>query len=202
MAGKAPLLLAMVLFVIGVSGLALSSAERAQWGPFEASAPVAAAQLRVVDSGTPYAAPSLDELFTTQLPTAIADAPAPQPTAAETAAPEPTLVPLRVYGISSDDGGVSAAAAVATPPPVTIVNVATDGDGVVDSETPAPLQPNGEATPEPTVPGDQLAQPPAADPHSATSTPEPTATATPEPSATPSASPTPDATAEATATPE
>lgn len=136
MAGKAPLLLAMVLFAIGVSGLALSSAEHAHWGPFEPGSAPATQRVRVVDSGTPFAVPSLDELFTSRVETAVASEPAPEaPSAAAPAAP--ALPPLRVYGISSDDGGVSAAAAEKTTPPVTVVNVANDDDAT-NVETPTP----------------------------------------------------------------
>lgn len=185
MAGKAPLLMALVLFAIGVSGLALTSAERASWGPFEPGAPAATQQVQLIDTGTPFTAPSLDELFTSRIETAIAAEPAPE-LVADIATPEPTataLPPLKVYGLSADDGGVSAAGVSPTPPPVRIVNVshddttdADDGDeedvaiGEIGlTATPAP---EPEATPAPTLP-------PA---HHDEATPE--VTPTPEPVAT------------------
>src|SRR6187397_1141595 len=50
MAGKAPLLLASVLFIVGAVGLALTSAERAEWGPFEPHVQVAPEQHFVISA--------------------------------------------------------------------------------------------------------------------------------------------------------
>jgi hypothetical protein len=144
MAGKAPLLLAMVLFSVGAAGLALTSAERAKWGPFEPRAAVSTSQAVVyVPMGTAFVPPSLQELFTS----AVEAAPAPEePTALlaqapaeavpeEPAAPAPT--PLRVFGISADGGDVSAAATTPTPAPLRGIGVAAD-----DAPAPeAPTQP-------------------------------------------------------------
>jgi len=174
MAGKAPLLLAMVLFAIGVSGLALSSAERAQWGPFEGPPP-ATQQARVIDTGTPFTVPALDTLFASAAEALVQEEPAAPAAVAEPEPepePSPTLTPLRVFGLSGDDAGVSAAAADPTPPPLKIVNVASDND-----ETPEATEtPEGTPTPEATetaTPGSETPAP----------TAEPTATETPTPAA-------------------
>ena len=170
MAGKAPLLLAMVLFAIGVSGLALSSAERAQWGPFEGPPP-ATQQARVIDTGTPFTVPALDTLLTSYIEPVAHEEPAAPALVAEPE-PSPTLTPLRIFGLSGDDAGVSAAAAYPTPPPLKIVNVASDTD-----ETPEATEtPEGTPTPEATetaTPGSETPAP----------TAEPTATETPTPAA-------------------
>lgn len=175
MAGKAPLLLAMVLFAIGVSGLALSSAERARWGPFEPGSTPATQQVRVTDSGTPYTVPGLDELFTSRVETAVADVPAPESVATTSAAPTaaPMLPPLRVYGISGDDAGVSAAAVQPTPPPVTVIDVATDADPTATPE-------NAEEGTERIEPGPESYPPPGHRPQDPAPQ-EPLATQTPSP---------------------
>lgn len=172
MAGKAPLLLAMVLFAIGVSGLALSSAERAQWGPFEGPPP-ATQQARVIDTGTPFTVPALDTLLTSYIEPVVHEEPAAPALVAEPEPePSPTLTPLRIFGLSGDDAGVSAAAADPTPPPLKIVNVASDTD-----ETPeAPETPEGTPTPEATETATSGSETPAP-------TTEPTATETPTPAA-------------------
>jgi len=184
MAGKAPLLLATVLFAIGVSGLALSSAERAHWGPFEPGSTPAVQQVRIVDSGTPFAVPPLDELFTSHVETAVSSEPAPAAPSAPAAVA--TIPPLRVYGISSDDGGVSAAAAAPTPPPVTIVNVANDDD-IKNRETPKPPEVVYDSPPEqPVANSNDVVDPPASEkPHELPVDPEPTPVTVPE--ATPTA---------------
>lgn len=190
MAGKAPLLLAMVLFAIGASGLALTSAERSSWGPFQPRGQATPEQLVVVvDVSTPYAVPSLDELFASQPAHAIESFTAPEtdsPAATEAAEPTPTpSPPLRVYGISADDGGVAAAAVSETPPPIRLVNVATD-DEPGAAETPeATASPEVTATPSPEVTGTPEATPSP----EVTSTPEATATPSPETSETPEATP-------------
>ena len=140
MAGKAPLLLAMVLFGVGAVGLGLTSAERASWGPFQPrSSPIPKTEVLVFDArGATPEPPPLHELTTPlaseEAAAAVAEEPAelylalPEPTEAPVA-PEPTptpIPPLRVYGISSDDGGVSAAAATHTPPPIRIGGISFD----------------------------------------------------------------------------
>lgn len=160
MAGKTPLLLAVVLFAIGASGLALTSADRASWGPWEPrSQPALAQRVIVVDAGTPFVAPSLDGLLMGIPETAIPNA-APQfayaPEPEETPEPTPTLAPLRVFGISADDGGVSAAAVTpAPPPPLRAVNVASDDGSAEPMETPeATVEPEATETPEESAEGD------------------------------------------------
>lgn len=167
MAGKSPLLLAMVLFVIGVSGLALSSAERSHWGAFEPGVTPPPQQVRVVDVVEPYVIPPLEDLLSgtveatavTRPETEFVSAPAdePEPTAS------PTLTPLRVFGLSTDDAGVSAAAVEPPPPPLKVINVANDADS-----TPTP-----EATAEPSTTAESSETP------AAETTPAPEATATP-----------------------
>jgi hypothetical protein len=131
MTGRAPLLLAAVLFGAGVTGLAISTAERTEWGPFQPRSQAPVPRVVVVDVGPEITPPPLHELFT-GYPSGVAaetaaqvQAPAP---AGETPEPEPTPVPpLRVYGIASDDASVSAAGATPTPPPpVRIINIAAD----------------------------------------------------------------------------
>ena len=178
MAGKAPLLLAMVLFAIGASGLALTSAERSSWGPFQPRGQATPQQLVVVvDASTPFAVPSLEELFTSMPATAVEAATQLYVAAPETPEPEqPTATPvpsLRVYGISADDGGVAAAAVSETPPPLRIVNVATDDE----PEATATPSPEASATPEATATPE------------ASATPEPSATPVPEGGETPQATP-------------
>jgi hypothetical protein len=147
MAGKTPLLLATVFFSIGALGLVLTSAERADWGPFQ---PGPQPQRLVLVEGRPYIEPpSLAELMTAPV-TAVADEPlfvaAPQSAAPETS-PEPTptpVAPLRVFGISADDAGVSVAAVTPpTPPPITIGGIASDDEPSAGTpeptETPQPL---------------------------------------------------------------
>jgi hypothetical protein len=140
MAGKAPLLLATVLFVVGAVGLLLTSAERASWGPFKA--PQQPGQkVVVVDLAQPFAGPpALTELLTSVEPSLEAESPqalvqAPLATP-EPQSPTPTPIPpLRIFGISADDGGVAAAAATPSPPPpIRVVGIA------VDSEPPAETQ--------------------------------------------------------------
>ncbi len=168
MAGKAPLLLASVLFAVGAVGLALTSAEQASWGPFRPPVTQPEQRVIIVNAGAPYVeVPALLELLMPP-PTALAAAEPETPVyaAVSQSAPEATatpIPPLRVFGISADDGGVSAAAATpATPPPLRIVNVASD-DGTepaaeteteteteaeTETETPTPeAEPAG--TPEP-----------------------------------------------------
>lgn len=131
MTGRAPLLLAALLFGAGVTGLAITTAERADWGPFQPRSQAPEARVVVVDVRPEITPPPLPELFTSSpadVPAETAaqvQAPAPEP-----AAPEPTptpVPPLRVYGIASDDAGVSAAGTTATPPPpIRIINIAAD----------------------------------------------------------------------------
>lgn len=132
MAGKAPVLLALALFVIGATGLAVSTAESPAWGPFQPRPqPTREQQVIVVAVGTAFIPPPLEGLLMGVPETALesgsallASAPATVPQPAATPTPIP---PLRVFGISADDGGVAAAAATPTPPPpLRIVNVASD----------------------------------------------------------------------------
>ena len=179
MAGKAPLLLASVLFIVGAVGLALTSAERAEWGPFEPHVQVAPEQHFVISAAdVAFVDPTpLEGLLAVAVQPPAVEQPAavalvladPDPEPEVEAAGTPALVPLRVFGLSSDTGGV--AAATAAPPP-RAVNVAAD-DAAAEAETPAP----GAETPERS---DDL-------------TPEPSEPETPEPESTPEpeADPTP-----------
>ena len=92
MAGKAPLLLAVVLFGVGAIGLGLTSAERARWGPSEPHrAP--ALEPRVVVFQVPQGTvepPALIELTTA---TALATPEATSEPRLYVAAPEPTEEP-------------------------------------------------------------------------------------------------------------
>lgn len=159
MAGKAPLLLASVLFAVGAVGLALTSAEQASWGPFRPPVTQPEQRVIIVDAGTSNVeVPALLELLMPP-PTALAATEPETPVYAAVSqyAPEVTATPvppLRVFGISADDGGVSAAAATpATPPPLRIVNVASD-DSAEPAET-ATETPTPESEPtEPPEPAD------------------------------------------------
>ncbi|MGE3074569.1 MAG: hypothetical protein AB7N24_00455 [Dehalococcoidia bacterium] len=168
MSGKAPLLLATLFFSVGAVGLALTSAERASWGPFEPRGPQPDQRVVVVDMSPAKTLPP--ELAQIVIPVPVElSAAEPEALVAEapTTAPEPTptpIPPLRVYGISSDSG-VSAAAASETPPPIRIVNVASD-----DEETETPTAETAE------TPTDEADETPDA---GATSVPE----STPEPTA-------------------
>lgn len=145
MTGRAPLLLAAVLFGAGVTGLAISTAERTEWGPFQPRSQAPVPRVVVVDVRPEITPPPLLELLT-GYPAEVAvetaaqvQAPAPAP-ASESAEAEPTPVPpLRVYGIASNDAGVSAAGATATPPPpIRIINIASDVEpGPAPGGTPA-----------------------------------------------------------------
>ncbi len=152
MAGKAPLLLASLLFLVGMVGLGLTSAERAQWGPFQP--PERPQRVIVVDASGPFLPPPALAGLVTPQETELAAAPqllvaAPEATAEPT--PEPTatpIPPLRVHGISADDAGVSAAGATPTPPPIRIGGIAADDAEA--TETPEPTEtPEASATPEP-----------------------------------------------------
>lgn len=139
MTGKAPLLLASFLFGVGVTGLVITTAERAEWGPFQPQTRTPAPQeVVVVQVGPEITPPPLLELMNGIPESALAvdtsaqvQAPAPAATAAPPP-PEPTptpVPPLRVYGIASDDAGVSAAGTTPTPPPpLRIINVASDAE--------------------------------------------------------------------------
>jgi len=160
MAGKAPLLLAMVLFVVGAAGLGLSSAERASWGPFQPPNPGLAEQNVVIAGGgrVMLEPPSLVELLE-PFETAIASAePELEATTAAPPAPlqaavEPTatpVAPLKIFGISADDGGVSAAGTTPeAPPPIRIGGISYDDDVVSDSPTDSVVEAEPTAEPEP-----------------------------------------------------
>lgn len=147
MTGRAPLLLASFLFGVGVTGLVITTAERAEWGPFQPHTPTPEARVIVVDVRPQITPPPLHELFTSYpAEVAVETAAQVQAPASEPSAPEPTptpVTPLRVYGIASDDAGVSAAGTTATPPPpIRIINIATDVEPEPTAEATAP-----EATP-------------------------------------------------------
>lgn len=161
MAGKAPLLLAMVLFGIGAIGLGLTSAERASWGPFQprpnavsetqvlvfdataaTAEPPALRELLPPPTAEPSLAAVLDETPETYVAApVVTEAPVePEPEATPT-----PLTPLRVFGISSDDGGVSAAAATpGPPPPIRIGGISFDEEPSTETPTTEP-----DATPSP-----------------------------------------------------
>jgi hypothetical protein len=164
MAGKAPLLLAMVLFVVGAFGLGLTSVERASFGSFQPrSNPLTKTEVLVFDAGVlPATPPSLNELITPPLATESAMTLVADPVENYVAVPRATeapgepapeatptpLPPLRVFGISSDDGGVSAAAATpATPPPIRIGGISFDEEPSTETPTPTP-EPEATPTPE------------------------------------------------------
>jgi hypothetical protein len=133
MTGKAPLLLASFLFGVGVTGLVITTAERAEWGPFQPRSRTPEARVVVVDVRPEITPPPLLELFTSYPGEVAAETAAQvQAPASEPAAPEPTptpVPPLRVYGIASDDAGVSAAGATPIPPPpIRIGNIASDAE--------------------------------------------------------------------------
>jgi len=190
MAGKAPLLLASVLFTVGAVGLALTSAERAEWGPFEPHVQVPAEQHAVIlVADVPFVDPTpLESLLATPIEGPVieqAEAPAlvlaeVEPEPEVEAAGTPALVPLRVFGLSSDTGGVAAAPAT---PPLRAVNVAADDAEPGAGEPPGPgpsetPEPSDGATPEPSE--SETLEPPEP---SASATPEPSDTETPEPEA-------------------
>ena len=162
MAGKAPLLLAVVLLLVGAVGLGLTTVDQATFGPFQPHAkPLPKTETLVLSAGDATSTPPPLYELTTPLATeelVMGTVPlqarrnyvaAPQATESP-AEPEPSPSPpppppLRVFGISSDDGGVSAAAATPPPPPpVRIGGIAFDEEPA--TETPAP---EPEATPEP-----------------------------------------------------
>ena len=140
MSGKAPLLLATLFFSVGAVGLALTSAERASWGPFEPRNPQPDQRVVIVDLSPSNIEPP--ELAQIVIPVPVElSAAEPEALVAEepTSAPQPTptpIPPLRVFGISSDSG-VSAAAATSTPPPLRMVNVA---NGDESTETPEAVE--------------------------------------------------------------
>lgn len=165
MAGKAPLLLAVVLFSIGTIGLALSSAERASWGPFQPPRRAAVQERAAVPkSGAIFAEPpSLSELLTPQETALAAEEPQAlvatpwrpaTPAPAETPEPEANETPpVTVVDVAADGDGVSAATAAPPPvPPVHIANVASgDSD---DSSGQPPMFPGQQPAPNgpPTAP--------------------------------------------------
>lgn len=133
MTGKAPLLLASFLFGVGVAGLVITTAERAEWGPFQPQNRTPEPRVVVVQVGPEITPPPLLELMNGVPESALAvdtsaQVQAPAPAAPPPPEPTPTPVPpLRVYGIASDDAGVSAAGTSPTPPPpLRIINVASD----------------------------------------------------------------------------
>ena len=147
MAGKAPLLLAMVLFIVGAAGLALTSARQAEWGPFQPHSRTPQMPKPVAvrgSSAAPDVPPALTDL--------LSNVPDIQPTAApgrmvsaastpeatdepEPPAPTPTPIPpIRVHGISADDAGASAASLSPTPPPPIFIGGISFDDGEVEDQ--------------------------------------------------------------------
>lgn len=153
MIGKVPLLLASFLFGVGATGLVITTAERAEWGPFQPQARTLEPRVIVVQVGPEITPPPLLELMNGIPESALAvdtsaQVQAPAPAAPPTPEPTPTPIPpLRVYGIAFDDAGVSAAGTTPTPPPpLRIINVASDAwdeeapegeEGSSEEETPA-----------------------------------------------------------------
>ncbi len=125
MAPRLPLMLAAFLFGIGASGLLLlATTEQRSWSPFQPPAqPVVPTKIIVYDVSPPFEPPSLNDLLNGIPPEALVattqgqEVAEPAPVAVAAASePEPTpLAPLRVFGVSSDQAGVSAAASTPTP---------------------------------------------------------------------------------------
>jgi hypothetical protein len=154
MAGKAPLLLAAFLFGIGASGLVLLSlADRTAWGPFRPQVlPRPPQRVIVIDVGTPFTPPPLEELLAGRDDArveALTAGPA-EPTAAGQDVPPPTptpIPPIRIHGVAASDGVSAAGTTPTPPPPVRVVNVAVGGDAPDDGEPPADSTPPGDADP-------------------------------------------------------
>lgn len=155
MTGKAPLLLASFLFGIGVTGLMITTAERAEWGPFQPQTRTPEPRVVVVQVGPEITPPPLLELMNGGAIAVDASAQVQAPPVEAPAPPEPTptpVPPLRVYGIASDDAGVSAAGNTpAPPPPIRVINVASDVEpDPTPTETTPPDDPSREqAEPQP-----------------------------------------------------
>lgn len=155
MTGKAPLLLASFLFGIGVTGLMITTAERAEWGPFQPQTRVPEPRVVVVQVAPEITPPPLLELMNGGTVAVETSAQVQAPAVQAPAPPEPTptpVPPLRVYGIASDDAGVSAAGNTpAPPPPIRIINVASDVEpDPTPTETAPADDPSGEqAEPQP-----------------------------------------------------
>lgn len=155
MTGKAPLLLASFLFGIGVTGLVITTAERAEWGPFQPQTRLPEPRIVVVQVAPEITPPPLLELMDGGAVAVETSAQVQAPAAQDPAPPEPTptpVPPLRVYGIASDDASVSAAGTSPTPPPpIRIINVASDvGPDATPTETaPSDDPPGAQAEPQP-----------------------------------------------------
>lgn len=155
MSGRAPLMLAAFLFGIGASGLLLlATAEQRSWGPFQPpSQPSGPSKVVVYDVSPPFAPPPLHELFTSYPPQTLVAATEAQvvetePVAeAEEPEPTPTPSPIRIFGVSSDDPGVSAAAS--TPTPVTLRIGGISADSAVEATETPTAEEAPAATPEP-----------------------------------------------------
>ncbi len=156
MSGRAPLMLAAFLFGIGASGLLLlATAEQRSWGPFQPpSQPTGPSKVVVYDVSPPFAPPALHDLFTSIPPeTLVAATEAQVIEAAEPVAeveeptPTPTLAPIRIFGVSSDDPGVSAAAS--TPTPITLRIGGISADSAVEATETPTAEETPAATPEP-----------------------------------------------------
>jgi len=156
MTGKAPLMLAAFLFGIGASGLLLlTTAEQRSWGPFQPpSQPTGPSRVVVYDVSPPMQPPPLHELFTSIPAEAFVAATEAQvteePAVVEAAEPEPEptpLTPIRIFGVSSDDPGVSAAAS--TPTPVVLRFGGISADSAVEATETPTAEETPAATPEP-----------------------------------------------------
>ncbi len=150
-------MLAAFLFGIGASGLLLlATAEQQRWGPFQPPAqPAAQTRVVVYDVSPSFEPPALLDLLIGIPPAALvattqAQEPAAPAPVAQAAEPEPTptpLTPLRVFGVSSDQAGVSAAASTPTPISLRIGGISADSAPEA-TETPTAEETPAE-TPEP-----------------------------------------------------
>lgn len=157
MAGKTPLVLAAFLFGIGASGLLLlATAEQRSWGPFQPPVQTTTPRL-VIDYHVPpeITPPPLAELFTSgtqEAFVAAVEAQTTEPVAEpdiEVSEPEPEPTPtppspIRIFGVSSDDPGVSAAASTPTPVTLRIGGISADS---ADPEPEVTETPTAEETP-------------------------------------------------------
>lgn len=107
MTGKAPLLLASFLFGVGVTGLVITTAERAEWGPFQPQTRTPAPQEVVVVQVGPEITPPPLRIIN------VASDAEPEATPEETASPAVTpedqaeLQPQTGCNDCEDIGGVS-----------------------------------------------------------------------------------------------
>lgn len=157
MSGRAPLLLAAFLFGIGASGLLLlATAEQRSWGPFQPPSQTSGTSKVVVYDVSPaITPPPLHELFTSIPAEALVAATEAQvveaepvvQTVVEDPTPTPTLAPIRIFGVSSDDPGVSAAAS--TPTPITLRIGGISADSAIEATETPTAEETPAATPDP-----------------------------------------------------